>query len=430
MNNENNLQNQNNNSENNNQIPTLEMVDFSEQVNSQNNDLFEVPTSQQNLTSPMNNQQTTLQTSVPVPQIDKTQIQQNQMTQNNDLFEVPSSQQNLTSEINNQQITLQTSVPQEPTQNNQIQQEIPNPPQMEVLETTPEIAMPSMEMEQIVLNNEKKKQSSDFIIVVIVIIMIIGVIFIDEIMIFIQNNILQTPPSGVIDANSENLSDGYITINDEKSSITLEDTVKFYNFKKYGDDFAIRLNYTTLKDIKNISEKGYYIEIYNVEKKVLYKELLSKTEKHSKSSTYTYEIILDSNVFEEATYVLAKKYNETELNQETKLNCVYKTTNTQYNEIYKHYFKFKNDMLVGYEVDKTIEIIDKNNATAKKIKSEIQNEYDKLIALELPASYENEQLVYVINLEDITSSYIPLYKKGTTSHVIEKREEYLKWECE
>ena len=66
----------------------------------------------------------------------------------------------------------------------------------------------------------------------------------------------------------------------------------------------------------------------------------------------------------------------------------------------------------------------------KKVKLEIQDEYDKLNNFDLPATYENDKLVYSINLEELTTSYIPLYKKGTTSFVVNDREEYLKWECE
>ena len=45
-------------------------------------------------------------------------------------------------------------------------------------------------------------------------------------------------------------------------------------------------------------------------------------------------------------------------------------------------------------------------------------------------STEQSALKYSIDLENVTSSYIPLYKKGTTSFVVNDREEYLKWECE
>ena len=403
MNNENNIQNQNNNSVNNNLEPTLEMFDFGEPVNNQNNNLFEAPAApvqqqNQNITAPLNNQ------------VAETPVL-NQVTET---FEV--------SPVTTQEQPTLTS--------NESQQENNNFPEIEVLDIEPSVEMPVIQPEQIVLDNEKKKQSSDAIIIVIVIIMIIGVFYIDNIIAFVQDNILQTSPSGVIDASSDNLYEGFIKINEQGSGITLDKLVRFYNFKKVPETYSIGLNYKTLKDVKNITEKGYYIEFYNIDKKVLYKELLTKEEKHTQDSVYTYDIILDNNIFEEVVYAQVKKYEENELNKLTKLNCIYKVSNAGYNELYKHNYTFKNDMLISYDVDKFIEFIDANNASAKKAKLEIQNEYDRLTNLEIPATYENEKLVYSINLEEVTTSYIPLYKKGTTSQVIKDREEYLKWECE
>ena len=438
MNNENNIQNQNNNSVNNNVQPTLEMFDFGDA----NNNLFEAPSTPvqeniQNVANPTSTPQSTIMTQTPFMNENTNQV--------DEIFEVPSAPQpenqiNQTNDIQNVQQIDNTNqvneifeVPSAPVQEEIVleeQQSIPSKPQMEEFAPAQEVLMPAMQTEQIVLDNEKKKQSSDFVIIVIVLIMIVGVFYIDNIIEFVKNNISQTTPSIEIDANSDNLYEGYIKMNEEKSGITLDKLVRFYNFTTNNENYTITLNYKTLKDVKNITEKGYYIEFYDVEKKVLYKELLTKSDKHTQDSTYMYKITLDSNVYEDVTYALVKKYDKNELNKETSLNCIYKVSNQGYNELYKHNFKFKNDMLASYDVNKYIELIDVNNASAKKAKLAIQDEYDKLNNLQLPATYENDKLVYSINLEEVTTSYIPLYKKGTTSRVIEEREEYLKWECE
>lgn len=379
MNNENSVQNQNNNSVNNNtgmpQEQPIEMFDFGETNTSSN---------------------TTENANLPV------QTQAENFAQE---------------EIN----TLPS---------NDITNAIPPSEEIEVFEMTPEVEMPQMNTEHVVLDNAKKKQSSDIGILIIIIIMIISVLNMDKIIRFVENNIMQKPPTGVSDANGENLYDGLVKINDEKSGITVNKKIRFYNFQKNNELFEITLNYKTLVDMKDISEKGYYIELYNSNKDVLYKELFLKEGKHTANDVGTHKIQLDSNIFESAIYASSVMYEEKDKNKETTLNCMYKVNNAGYNELYKHKFVFKNDMLVKYDVDKSLELIDVNNASAKKAKNAIQDEYDKLNMLDLPATYENEKLQYSIDLENVTSSYIPLYKKGTTSFVVNDREEYLKWECE
>ena len=379
MNNENNIQNQNNNSVNNNtgvsQEQSIEMFDFGETNSSSNT---------------------------------------------NEITNLPN--QTETENLVQEEINL------EPT--NDITNAIPQPEEIEVFESMPEVEMPQLNTEHVVLDNSKKKQSSDIGILIIIIIMIISVLNMDKIIQFVENNIMQKPPTGVSDANSDNLYDGLVKINDEKSGITVDKKIRFYNFRKNNELFEITLNYKTLIDMKDIGEKGYYIELYNSNKDVLYKELFVKEGKHTANDVGTHKIQLDSNIFELAVYASAIIYEEKDINKEITLNCMYKVNNPGYNELYKHNFVFKNDMLVKYDVDKFIELIDVNNASAKKAKNVIQDEYDKLNMLDLPATYENEKLQYSIDLETVTSSYIPLYKKGTTSFVVKDREEYLKWECE
>ena len=136
MNNENSIQNQNNNSENNNtgipQEQPIEMFDFGETNTSSN---------------------TTENANLPV------QTQTENFAQE-DLSTLPS---------------------------NDITNAIPQEEEIEVFEMTPEVEMPQMNTEHVVLDNTKKKQSSDIGILVIVIIMIISVLNMEKIIQFVEN---------------------------------------------------------------------------------------------------------------------------------------------------------------------------------------------------------------------------------------------------
>lgn len=467
MNSENNIQNQNNNLTNNGasipQQPTMEMFDFGAPATNQTNNLFETPQTQ-NVASPSNNmvqQPMTQQNIAPTVPVQTPEVTSVQSMPTTPFVENAQPLQPITGvpQMTPQSITPTPSVQPAPTAPAvkevtpvQSMEQVPSAPpmpstpvelstpeldigslqmgEMETIPSAPEIAMPEMSTEQVVLDTAKKKQSSDIAIYVVVIAMLVIVIFIDDISKFIQENILHTSPSGVSNATSDNLYEGFIGIGEEQSGITLDKKIRFYNFKKNSDTSEITLNYVTLADIKNIKEKGYYLEIYDSNKNVLYKELFDKEGEQKSGNVGTHTISLDNNVFELAKYALAKTYTEEELNKEITLKCTYKVNNAGYNELYKHNFKFKNDMLVSYDVDKKIDMIDVNNASAKKAKLQIQDEYDKLINAELQVSYENEQLIYSIDLNEVGSNYIPLYKKGTTSSVIKDREKYLKWDCE
>lgn len=288
--------------------------------------------------------------------------------------------------------------------------------------------VPTVVEEQVVLDNSQKNSGSNFILIILVLLLVVGLMYAEEIMQFVENNIISSDPTGVGDGNGDSLVGGYLLLNDVNGNMTVR-SIKFYNLKKNSNNFTIGLNYESELEFKNISEENIYIEVYTSNKELLYKHLFNVEEKISKNVVRTYSFELDADVFESAYYALVKTYSNAELEKITNLSCKYRASNDGYNELYKHFFSFKNDMLVSYSVDKKVEV----NATSTSstiAMNNIKQEHDALEMAKLPSTYSEGSLIYTINLETLDADYIPLYKKGTSSFSVKNKEVFKKWECE
>ena len=288
--------------------------------------------------------------------------------------------------------------------------------------------VPTVVEEQVVLDNSQKKSGSNFILIILVLLPVVGLMYAEEIMQFVENNIISSDPTGVGDGNGDSLVGGYLLLNDVNGNMTVR-SIKFYNLKKNSNNFTIGLNYESDLEFKNISEENIYIEVYTSNKELLYKHLFNVEEGISKNVVRTYSFELDADVFESAYYALVKTYSDAELKKVTNLSCKYRASNDGYNELYKHFFTFKNDMLVSYSVDKKVEV----NATSTSstvAMNNIKQEHDALEMAKLPSTYSEGSLIYSIDLETLDAVYIPLYKKGTSSLSVKNKEVFKKWECE
>ncbi len=311
-----------------------------------------------------------------------------------------------------------------------VSNDIPAPAEATVIDNNAPGAgvIPTVEEEQVILDNSQKKSGSNFVLIILILLLVVGLMFAEDIMLFIENNIIASDPTGVGDGNGDSLVGGYLLLNDVNGNMTVR-SIKFYNLKKNSNNFTIGLNYESDLEFKNISEENIYIEVYNSNKELLYKHLFDVKEKISKNVVRTYSFELDADVFEDSFYALVKTYSNAELEKITNLSCKYRASNEGYNELYKHFFTFKSDMLVSYSVDKKVEVSATSTSSTIAMNN-IKKEYDALEIAKLPATYSEGSLVYNIDLETLEADYIPLYKKGTSSLSVKNKEVFKKWECE
>lgn len=325
---------------------------------------------------------------------------------------------------------VQVGVPSASVVPNPVPEEVvPAPVQNEVIPgPTPEEAIPASNTEQVILETAPKKAGGNFMLIVVVLLLVLAVVYIDDVIQFIEENIIATNPTDVSDADSDNLVGGYILLNDTTGSMKVN-SIKFYNFKKNNDKFTVTLNYESLEQFDDIASENIYIEFYNSNKEVLYKSLFVVDGKIEKNVVRTYSVSLDSEVLQSSLYALVKVYSKDELSKTSSLSCKYKTNNAGFTEVYKHDFSFKNDMLVSYTVNKKVEVTTSSAASTRAL-NDIETENNTLVNAGLSSTYSEGSLVYTINLETLEAEYIPLYTKGTTSISVKNKEVFKKWECE
>ena len=160
-----------------------------------------------------------------------------------------------------------------------------------------------------------------------------------------------------------------------------------------------------------------YVEIYNSEKEILYKELFNPNQKIEKDTVRTYTLNVDDDIFNNAFYALVKIYTEEEKQSTKTLTC----TLDNENQTSKNTYIFVNDGLSSYEVSKSVKGEDEEA---------LQKEYDDIKESNTTAIYENKTLTYKIDLNNENADIVTLYDKGTTLKTIKDKETLKEWNCE
>lgn len=330
-----------------------------------------------------------------------------------------------------QQVPMQAAVQVQPTvENNQI----PTPAPAESIDSnipgpsTEEVLIPTSNTEQVVLETAPKKSGNNFVLIIVALLLVLAVVYIEEIIAFVEENIITTNPSDISDANSDNLVGGYILLSDSTTNIKVN-SIKFYNFKKNNSDFTVTLNYESEKEFKDVLNENVYIEFYNAKKDVLYKAPFNVEEGIEKNTVRTYSLTLDSGVFENSMFALVKKYSEAELEKTKKLSCKLVNEGTGFSENYLHEFTFKNDMLYSYLVNKKVKVQASSTGSTIALDA-LKKEYETLTNGGLTGTYSEGSLFYTITLDKIEGDFIPLYSEGMTSFTIKNKEMNNEWECE
>ena len=258
-----------------------------------------------------------------------------------------------------------------------------------------------------------RSKGSNIVLAIVIIILIAFAFNIDTILKYYENY-METGSLTKTDVPTDNLTGGYILINESTSSIKVKN-IKFHNFKKVSP-MTVSFNYETADSYSNPSELGIYIELYNSDKNVVYKELFNPENGIEKNTTVNYSMELESDVFEKAYYALVKTYTEEELNATSSLVC--KKENSNYK--YENKYSFTNNELNNYEV----QIV-----SISEDKTEIEEEYNK-VKDKLSATYDNNTLKYNVDLNTEISDFNPDFKKGITPEIVKSRNELKEWTCE
>lgn len=323
--------------------------------------------------------------------------------------------------INNQAVNNAQAAPS-PVINNQT---VNNSAPQNNLPPSPAPQIVPQNNQEVVVVDTNKKSTSNFILIILLLLLVVFIYFIDDIINFVEVNFLSSTPIEVVNPQHDNLVDGYIKIEDN-SSYNVYEGIKFYNFTKSGN-YNLLLNFTSKKNIDDVTSLGLYIEIYNSEKELLVKHIFD-AEKVINSGVGSFIINLDEYSYDKAYYASIKKYTTEELNSTKTLTCTYSDSNSNYLLSYTNVFNFKNNELISYDVNKTIEILKDNKNSSSKV-NEILKEKNIIDTYEIENTYENNILSYKVDLDTVNEGYITLYKKGTSPLLVNINETNKEWIC-
>ena len=315
-------------------------------------------------------------------------------------------------EVSASPVLPEPASPVEPFQAQPVQTEPTTSPQ-EVQAQGTENTVNQSELE--VIQTAPKNSASNAVLIIFLILLIAFVLNIDTIISMYDQYKDSKNIVNPANKNTNNLTDGYILINENTSSIRLKD-IKFYNFRK-SQGKGITFSYEALAKYDNPSSLEIYVEIYNSEKEILYKELFNPNQKIEKDTVRTYTLNVDDDIFNNAFYALVKIYTDEEKQSTKTLTC----TLDNENQTSKNTYIFVNDGLSSYEVSKSVKGEDEEA---------LQKEYDDIKESNTTAVYENKTLTYKIDLNNENADIVTLYDKGTTLKTIKDKETLKEWNCE
>ena len=286
----------------------------------------------------------------------------------------------------------------------------PSAPETPTVPPTEGTTAPGLE----VIQTAPKRKTSNFIIILFLVLLILFVFNIDTVITIYDQYKNAGNPQNPINKNTNNLTDGYIKINENASSIKLKD-IKFYNFRQTQGK-GITFSYEVLAKIDDAKALEIYIELYNSEKEIIYKELYNPSQKLEKDTVRTYIMDVDKEIYDVTFYALVKVYTEQEKNDIKTLAC----SKEDKKYIYKNKYTFTNNGLTSYDVEKTSKIEDDAN---------IKKEYESLLDVN-NATYDDHVLRYTVDLSKDNGELIIPYEKDTAMIWVKNNLTSKEWNCE
>lgn len=276
---------------------------------------------------------------------------------------------------------------------------------------------PAANPEDVTVISTTKSRTSN-IILILVIALLIGFVFNIDKVIEIYENYTQTGSLTPPVEPTDNVTDGFVMIDDNNSSVKVEG-IKFYYFKK-ADGQKLSLSFESETKYDKPADLGIYIEIYNSNKELLYKTLFNPNEVIEANTVRKYSIDLTNEIYESIFYAKVKTYTEEEANATSNMVC--KLTKDGVN--YTNTYNFKNNTLEKYDVQMEL-VTPKANEEEKAFESE----YEKVKDLG-NAKLDDNSLTYSVDVTKEYENYTVLYTKDATKLIIKNKEELKEWTCE
>ena len=275
--------------------------------------------------------------------------------------------------------------------------------------------------------NTSKRKNSNFLFFLIIIILLVVTFFIDNVVDFLTKDNYQYLNGITPDSSSSNLVNGFIKVGENNSFIKLE-KVKFYNFRQAAQN-TVSLDYVSDKTISKPENLDIYIELYNSNQELLYKELFNPEEKIENGVVTQYRMYVANDVYLSVFYAKVIVYTKEEKASTQTLTCTFSVKNNNVEVIYKNTYDLINYELISYDVSKSF-TSSTENAESEKYKTEIKNEYLEISKYSIANTYKDNLLTYSIDLNNYPEGYTPLYDKGTVVKTIQNKEKLKKWTCE
>lgn len=298
-----------------------------------------------------------------------------------------------------------------------------------------QVIVPSENKPVVTEINTTTKKTNNAIIFILIVILALVSYFINDIANFYQeklfplfnNNDKNNDDNTSNNDNGFNLVDGYIKIGEPSSYINLKD-IKFYNFRKNDSGKYISFNYLSSVKYSDIKDEEIYLELYDFNKEILYKELFNSESVIDKDSVSTYKININESEYNNVSYALVKIYSDSEKKSTTKLVCTYKVNNEFINLEYTNTYEFTNNSLTKYSVNKGYEKL-QDNAIILSTQEEIKKEYMNITKYNITSKYNDVSLEYSIDLSNYPKDFNPLYEKDTIITTVKNKEKLKGWEC-
>ncbi len=316
----------------------------------------------------------------------------------------------------------------------------PDVPATENQEATPEgenaplfDEPPVPTLEEIIANptnvseiNTAKRKGGEGVLIICVVVFAVFAFFMGDIIGFIEPLFKSTNP--VIESNStgDNVVQGYLKIDDGISEKTIED-LKIYKIIK-NNKSEISFTYISNKKIKSIDDLLIYIEVYNSNKELLYKNHFAPHVSGETGNARIYSFPVNKDIYDEAYYIDLKIYTEEEINSKMSLVCTRTSSDENYTATSEITYNFVNNSLKTYEVNKSVTITNESPEGQQYI-NEMTTDNDVATKYGITTKYENNKLNYTVDLENISEEFIPQYPKDTTRVIIVKKESLKDWTC-
>ena len=298
-----------------------------------------------------------------------------------------------------------------------------------------QVIVPSENKPVVTEINTTTKKTNNAIIFILIVILALVSYFINDIANFYQEKLF--PLFNNNDKNNDNntsnndsgfnLVDGYIKIGEPSSYINLKD-IKFYNFRKNDSGKYISFNYLSSVKYSDIKDEEIYLELYDSNKEILYKELFNSESVIDKDSVSTYKININDSEYNNVSYAFVKIYSDSEKKSTSKLVCTYKVNNEFINLEYTNTYEFTNNSLTKYSVNKGYEKL-QDNAIILSTQEEIKKEYMNITKYNITSKYNDVSLKYSIDLSNYPKDFNPLYEKDTIITIVKNKEKLKGWEC-